>query len=331
MERWQLAIQRELPGNSVVEISYVGNRGVRQQVTKNLDALPDQYLSTTGSRDQTTINYLSAQVANPFYPLLPGTSLAGTTVARSQLLVPYPQFSGVSTTTSAGFSWYHALQAKVEKRFSHGFTLQATYTWSKFMQATEKLNPTDAFPAHAIADMDRPQNVAVSGMYELPVGRGKRFLSGAHGWVNQSLGGWSLQAIYQATSGPPISFGDIIFNGSLANIVLPAGRRTLAQWFNTNAGFAKGVAQLADNIRTFPLRLAGLRGPGINCWHISVFKAFPIKERLNFQLRAEGQDALNHPLFSSPSANPNNTNFGQITSTTQAAQRTIMLGARMFW
>jgi hypothetical protein len=97
------------------------------------------------------------------------------------------------------------------------------------------------------------------------------------------------------------------------------------------AGFTTGKAQLTDNIRTFPLRLAGARGPGINCWQMSVFKAFRIAERAQFQLRAEGQDALNHPLFSAPNTNPNNTNFGQITSTTEAAQRSITLGARMLW
>ena len=65
----------QLPGQSVLEVSYVGNRGVRQRISRNLDSLPNQYLSTSPFRDQATINLLSAQVPNPFYPLLPGTSL----------------------------------------------------------------------------------------------------------------------------------------------------------------------------------------------------------------------------------------------------------------
>ncbi|HJZ95717.1 MAG TPA: carboxypeptidase regulatory-like domain-containing protein, partial [Candidatus Solibacter sp.] len=68
-QRWQFAVQRSLPANSVIEVSYVGNRGVRQLIMKNLDALPDQYLSTSPVRDQNTINFLGAQVANPFFPL----------------------------------------------------------------------------------------------------------------------------------------------------------------------------------------------------------------------------------------------------------------------
>ncbi len=333
VQRWSFDLQQELPNRVLVDVGYVGNRGTGLGMAQDLNPIPAQYLSRLPTRDTATINYLNAAVPNPFngIPEFAGSTLQGTTVARSQLLLPYPQFAGVNTTWNAGFSWYHSLQMKAEKRFSRGFTLQATYTWSKFMDATAKLNPTDAFPTHVIADLDRPQNLAVSGMYELPVGKGKRFLSGAPGWVNQSLGGWSVQAIYQAQSGPPIGFGDIIFNGNLSDIVLPPSQRTLARWFNTDAGFERGVAQLAQNIRTFPLRLTGLRAPGINCWHVSLFKAFRIGERMHFQLRAEGQDALNHPLFSAPNTNPNNTLFGQISNTTVAAQRTITLGARMSW
>jgi hypothetical protein len=72
--------------------------------------------------DQATINLLSAQVANPFYPLLPRTNLAATTVARSQLLKPDPQFSGVTAIMNSGFSWYHAFQMHAEKRLSAGLS-----------------------------------------------------------------------------------------------------------------------------------------------------------------------------------------------------------------
>lgn len=83
---------------------------------------------------------ITLEVANPFYPLLPGTGLSGATVARSQLLLPYPQFTGVTMDPPIGFTWYHSLQARVERRFGDGFTIQGNYTWSKMMQATEFLN-----------------------------------------------------------------------------------------------------------------------------------------------------------------------------------------------
>src|SRR6202011_4790588 len=94
----------------------------------------NQYLSTSPLRDQATINLLSAQVPNPFYPLLPGTSLSGTTVARSQLLLPFPQFTGINYTTNQGYSYYHAMQTRLEKRFAHGLQYLVSWTWSKLMQ-----------------------------------------------------------------------------------------------------------------------------------------------------------------------------------------------------
>ena len=116
MQRWQFALQQQFPGRTLLELSYVGNRGTRLRATQDLDPIPRQYLSTLPARDQATINFLGAQVPNPFYPLLPSTNLASTTVATSQLLRPYPQFSGISATMNSGFSWYHALQVRAEKR-----------------------------------------------------------------------------------------------------------------------------------------------------------------------------------------------------------------------
>jgi hypothetical protein len=315
-------------------MGYVGNRGTGLDLNQNLDPVPAQYLSRLPVRDQATIDYLSAAVPNPFYgmPEFAGGTLQGRTVARSQLLRPYPQFDGVSTTFSAGFSWYHSLQMRAEKRFSRGFTLQASYTWSKFMEAIQKLNPTDAYPTHVVSTLDRPQHIVVSGMYELPVGKGKRFLSGARGWVNQTLGGWSIQAIYHGQSGPPIGFGNIIFHGNLAGIVLPRSERTVERWFNTDAGFERdSQKQLNQNIRTFPLLLTGLRANGYNSWDLSLFKAFQITEKLKFQLRVEGQDALNHPMFAAPNTTPTSTLFGQVTDTLAAQQRVVTVGGRLSW
>src|SRR5439155_12244216 len=135
-------LQRQLPGGAVLEASYVGNRGTRMRVSQDLNAVPAKYLSTLPFRDQAAIDFLGAQVANPFYPLLPKTNLAATTVARSQLLRPYPQFSGVSSNLNLGYSWYHSMQVRFEKRFSAGLNASLSYTWSKMMEAVSFLNPT---------------------------------------------------------------------------------------------------------------------------------------------------------------------------------------------
>ena len=333
-QRWSLDIEHELPGRLLLDVGYVGNRGTGLGFSQSLDNIPAQYLSKSPVRDQTTINYLSAAVPNPFngIPQFAGTSLGGTTVSRSQLLLPYPQFSGISTTFDAGFSWYHALQVRAEKRLSHGLILNATYTWSKLMEATAKLNAQDPFPTHSISSLDRPHHFLVSGIYELPVGKGRHFLKDAHGLVNGVVGNWSFQTIYQGQSGPPIGFGNIIFNGSLASMVLPLSQRTVERWFNTGAGFeTDSTKQLASNLRTFPLRQTGLRADGYNNWDMSLLKSFPIRERAAFQLRVEATDALNHAMFGSPNTTPTSTLFGQVTSTIGQGARVVVINGNLTW
>ena len=141
-QRWSLGVQQML-GSFLFESEYVGNKAIRLPVTRELNNTPAQYLSTSPTRDQTTINFLTAQIPNPFYGLNP---VFGTTTSRAALLRPYPQFSSVSFSDDNGYSWYHALQARVERRYSNGFTFQLGYTWSKMMEAVQYLNPTDPFP-----------------------------------------------------------------------------------------------------------------------------------------------------------------------------------------
>ena len=92
--RWSLGLQRELPWLFMVEATYVGAKGMNLPVTRQLNGVPLQYLSTSAVRDDATNNRLTQQVPNPFVGLLPGTGLNGANVARSQLLRPYPQFTG---------------------------------------------------------------------------------------------------------------------------------------------------------------------------------------------------------------------------------------------
>jgi len=103
------------------------------------------------------------------------------------------------------------------------------------------------------------------------------------------------------------------------------------RWFNTG-GFERNAArQLADNVRTFPSRLAGVRAPGWNNLDLSVFKNFRIREWLTFQLRAEAQDTLNHPVFNVPNTTPTAANFGRITSTPTEDQRRVTLSGKLSW
>ncbi len=318
LQRWSFGLQQELPQRVLLEAAYVGSRGTKLGAGRQLDPVPAEYLSRSPVRDQATIDRLTSQVSNPFYPWLPGTGLSGRNVARSQLLRPYPHFTGISVTEPIGYSWYHSLQARAERRFQHGFTAQVSYTWSKFMEATDFPNPTDARVEEIISDQDRPHRLTFSGIWELPFGPGRPLLPSARGLLAQVASGWQIQGVYEGQTGAPVGFGNIIYyGGSVKDIVLPRSQRTTSRWFNIDAGFERDPArQLANNLRTFPTRLSGLRSHGLNIWNVSALKNFSIRERLRIQFRTEWLNATNHSHFSGPVTGVANTLFGAVTSTT---------------
>ena len=331
MQRWQFALQRSLPAGSVLEVSYVGNRGVRQRISRNLNALPNQYLSTSPVRDQATINLLNAQVVNPFYPLLPGTGLASNTVPRSQLLLPYPQFTAVGMDTNQGYSWYHSMQTRFEKRFSSGFMSTLSWTWSKLMEARSYLNAGDLMPERVISDQDRTQRVAITSIYELPFGKGKPWANRAGGFGSRLFGGWQVSGIYQLQSGPPLGFGNALFRGNLGDIPIAKGQRTVDRWFNVDAGFERNsAAQLASNLQTLSTRFSGIRGDGTNNLDLAFVKNTSIKEGITLQFRAEGINALNHPQFLTPNTTPLSSAFGQVTQE-WSSPRTIQFALKVIF
>jgi len=326
MERWQLAVQRSLPGQSVLEISYVGNHAVHQLVTRNLDALPDQYLSTTGSRDQTTINLLTGSVPNPFYPLLPGTGLSGTTVARSQLLEPYPEFTGVSEPTNQGYSFYNAMQVRYEKRFKTGLTATASYSWSKLIGGLSYLNGGDPMPERVISSSDRTHRLAITWIYALPFGHGQRWVSSTP-VLSTVIGGWQLMGVYTRQSGPPLGFGNAILTCPVSQIALSGNQRTVNEWFNTACFNRVSSQQLASNLITLSSLFSAVRGDGIYQFDLSMLKNTRLREGLNLEIRAEAYNALNTPQFSAPTTSPTSSAFGTVT-TQFSTPRTIQLAAK---
>jgi hypothetical protein len=339
--RYTLNLQRELPGQWLLEVGYAGSRGWDlttggggQAGEIDLNSIPAQYLSTSPVRDQTTIDFLAQLVSNPFANLIPGTGFNGATIARSQLLRPYPQFGNVRTFDDDGTSRYNSAQAKIEKRFTRGYTVLAAYTWSKFTERVFKLNPSDAAYENRLSEFDVPHRVALSGIWEMPFGNGRRWANGASGVTNALIGGWSLQAIGQFQSGRPISFHDrnIYFNGDLN--ALTAGYAGDSNqpvfdisgfYFHDAAAQTNGVddptkqradsrIRLANNIRYFPSRIPGLRGQGLNLWDISIVKQVQLNGRVRAQFNVEFLNAFNHPVFNNPGTDPTAADFGKVTS-----------------
>lgn len=325
-QRWSFGIQQELPLAWMIETSYVGNRATRlngecTSVTNptcvNINAVPNSILSTSAVRDTATINSLNATSPNPFL----GTDPIYTqNITRRQLLRPYPQFGNILVSRPIGYSWYHSLQVRLEKRFSQGYTVQAGYTWSKSMEATQFLNDGDARPSEVISQLDRTHRFVASGIWELPFGRGRKFGSGWSSALNFIAGGWQLNGIMQHQSGEPVGFGNRILVGGLKLVGLPDDQRSVDGWFRRDAtgrslDFNSNAAQqLADNVRTLPLRFSGIRGPAQDRWDFSAFKNFQVNERFRLQFRAECFNSFNHPNLANPNTDPTSTSFGTITS-----------------
>ncbi len=325
-QRWSMGVQRFLPLNFLLDVSYVANRGTRLPVTRQINSTPAQYLSTSPFRDQKAIDSLTQQFPNPFYGL---NSVYAAQTSRANLLRPYPQFGDISVSQPVGYSWYHSMHVRGEKRFAQGYSVQVGYTYSKFMQATEFMNPTDPGPYRVISDLDRPHVFTFSGIWEIPVGRGRRYGAAMPAFANAIAGGWQIDATVIRQAGAPIGFGNALFIGNIKDIPLPKERRTIEQWFNTNAGFEKNSKlQLANNLQSFPLRFSGIRTNGQATWNFSLLKNFKIRELASVQFRAETFNALNHPSFDVPNTSPTSTAFGTITNTISEA-REIQLALKI--
>src|SRR5262249_45319121 len=212
--RWELNVQREMMRNLVFEIGYMGNHAIHLPVDHQLDFVPRQYLSTLPFRDQPVIDRLSSIVLNPFQGLAPGTGLNGSTTSVSQLLRPFPQFTGVnSQQLNDGSSYFHMLQVRVEKRYSMGFQLLGNYQYSKLLEKRSRLNDADPFLEKRISDDDRPQRFVLSSSYELPLGRGKPLASNVSPLLGRAIGGWVVNGIYTWQPGPALQWGNVIYYG----------------------------------------------------------------------------------------------------------------------
>jgi len=315
MQRYSFGIQQQLPAEVVIDVSYVGNRGTGLGVTREYNALPLSYLSTSAQRDNNTINYLTGQVRNPFYPL-PGTNMAGVNVQRHQLLRPFPQFTSVQSVDPIGYSWYHSLQFTAERRFKNGFTTQFNWTWSKFMEAMSFLNEADPYLTRVISDLDRTHRLALSGVWELPFGPGKPLFHGGSAFSKHVAGGWQLQAVWQHNTGAPLGFGNALLVDDIRKGRLSGSQQTLDRWFNTDIFNKVPAQQLAWNLIQLSPRFSGIRAASIDNWDISAVKNTQLTEKWRLQFRAEFLNALNHSNLAAPNTAPTNTLFGRVTATT---------------
>jgi len=333
--RWQLSVQRELFPNVLLELGYIGNKAVKMPVDYNFNATPLQYLSTSASRDQATIDRLSANVPNPFAGLLPGTSMNGSVIARSQLLAAFPQYSGANGVQGNAFtdgsSYFHAFDARVEKRFSHGFLMLVNLQLSKLIEKRSRLNDLDPQLEKRVAAEDRPYRLVWSGTYDLPFGTGKAIMKNANRFVDYAVGGWNVNLITTLTTGTALNWGsdtrgvmptagNVIYLGGPLNL----DPHNVDNSFDITRFNRVSAQQLASNRRTFPSRFSSLRQDTVQQVDFSIIKTFRITERLKMTYRCEFFNSTNRAIFNAPDLVPTSSTFGKITSQANTPRRIQM-------
>ncbi|GGA63032.1 hypothetical protein GCM10011507_13300 [Edaphobacter acidisoli] len=329
-EEWDFDVQRTLPKDVLVDLAYAGSHGVHLYGDYNADQLPDQYLSM-GTQ-------LQAQVTNPFYGQITTGGLSGPTVAKSQLLLPYPQFTGVTlgNGSSYGASVYNSLQLKVERRFNNGFSLLGSWTWSKLMDnvgATTTGFPGGNFGGGAVQDWDNlrgewslatfdtPNYLAINGIYELPFGKGKPWAHSSR-FADYLIGGWQINGIGTVLGGTPqqvtMAANTLFNNGGTQranwNGKNPSLHTPISKRLNAYFNVADFSAPAAFTYGNSPRSIGSLRAPGVANLDLSGVKNTHLFENVNLQFRAEAFNIFNHPQFGPPDTNLGDGTTGSIST-----------------
>lgn len=334
VQQFSVGVERELPGQIVLDASYIGSRSINlnpsptSSTPVNINQLNPSNFAQGGA--------LSDQVANPNY-IAGGPGIIGQpTVARSQTLRPFPQFTAVNLFVSSAHADYDALLVKVEKRTGHGLNLVSSFTWSRNMDssfatansiqspgvsAPQNAYDLEAEYAHSVTDV--PYRFVAGVIYDLPFGKGQRFSSGNR-WGDEIIGNWQLNVLPTFQSGFPVTIrqssnpnATIAGNGiQRPNLVHGVSLATKGSLYNRLNGYINPAAFTASGAYTFgdAPRTLSLRGPGYANWDISLFKSVLVRERVNVQFRAQTFNAFNTPLFAGPNTSFGSTSFGAITA-----------------
>ena len=349
VDKWRAGVQRQITGDILVEASYWGQYASDIGISKKLDFLPASYWNNSETRNNALASALNANVSNPFYinnftalktsnPVLyqSMTTLGfftSPTIQVNKLLRQFPQMNGLTENNAPfGKDRIHALELNFTKRFSSGFNLNASYTWMSVRQATTYDNEFDASPTWYGSNNGRPRRLTLSGIYEIPFGKGRRYLtSGPASWI---LGGWQTSWTYQYQPGDLLNFSTNDFYSGQINKMSSAltnVKQSLTQWFNTNAGFERNSANgpAAYQIRMFPQYIDGVRGDKMSVINANIRRDFRLRERATFQIRLDALNVQNRSQFNDPDTNPFSSTFGQITSQTASTNRFYDIQARI--
>jgi hypothetical protein len=308
-QQWSFDLQRQISGRTVVDLGYTGTKGNHLQMNYQLNQVPREFLGVG-----------SAQAHRPF----PGLG------------------SIAASYNPVGNSIYHALQAKLEHRLSSGLSGRASYTFSKSIDDSSGILAYRTWGTGAVQDnnnlrlerslssFDITHNVSGYLAYDLPVGKGRRWISRG-GVVNAFLGGWNASVISNVYGGRPLTMGVVtnqtgsldggIRPNRLSNGVLAGSQRDIYRWFDASAFAAPAAFTFGNDSRTEPQ----LRAPGTFTFNGLLGKEFSLDEKRKLEFRAEASNALNHFNPGYPNTTIGHPAVGTITSGNSGRGVTLVL------
>jgi len=333
VHKWNVIVQRELPGDMALEVGYEGNHQAHQLILWNSDPYPN--LGTFN----TAISSANLQEIQPACSTCQSVG------------------NGLSMTSSFTFGNYAAGSVKLEKRFSRGLQFLTSYVWSHALAVgntplsgnTSILDQTNFRTSYASASWDIRHAFSSSFTYELPIGRGQRFGGSMSRMADAIVGGWQMNGNLTLRTGDAFTMSGASCHGVWSKCMpdyvpgfsgsgnqAPSGGRTPNEWFNT-ANYAIAFSNQAAGIATGGnVGLETLTGPPTETFDFSVFKRFSLSERFHVQFRAEAVNVTNFSVLSNPDSSVGdsrafggNGNFGVITSGASGTERHIQMSLRL--
>ncbi|MBO0857250.1 MAG: TonB-dependent receptor, partial [Chloracidobacterium sp.] len=290
LQAWNISLEREVFPSAMLRVAYAGSKGTRLAILRELDAAVYAPGATTATTNQ----------RRPLAPI----------------------YANITNVEATGNSIYHSLQATFDKRFSHGLSALASYTWSRSIDdssdnkqtGVSRTNPYDQSFDRGPSNFDRTHSFTASWLWELPLRFNQRF-------AKTIIGGWNLTGIMSIQSGLPFTVTSGVDNArtgaggqrpdQLKDWRLPndrsAGEKVL-QWFDTSAFLVNALGTYGTAGRN------SLRGPGSTTLDLGLHKDFPIREGFKFQFRFEAFNALNNVNLGLPNGNRSSSAFGRITT-----------------
>jgi hypothetical protein len=273
-------LQRQLPGDLVLQAGYVGSKG--------------SHLIRTIDQNQPMANL----------------AIANGSVSPNALR-PYLGFASITSYQTTATSVYHSLQASAVRRFGAGFSVHASYTWSKSID--DATSPFDIYSSYrllrGLSSFDRRHMFVASYVWEIPFGQK------LSGWRKKALAGWQISGISSFQTGNPFTVGispdraGTGGGGQRANVVGPLSTpKQPLQWFSTSTFALPALGTFGSEGRNV------IVGPGINDWDVSFSKRTAVTERMTLQFRAEFFNLFNHPQWSGVGGTFGSATFGQVTS-----------------